>query len=94
MNKPLSEKIKNLKPGYIVPIMFEPSFKILFSNEKYIELLELLLSRILNIEESKIKGKVEIAPTDTRNEDILKKKTVRDIVARINIDPKYQILIE
>ncbi len=94
MNKPLSEKIKNLKPGYIVPIMFEPSFKILFSNEKYIELLELLLSRILNIEESKIKGKVEIAPTDTKNEDILKKKTVRDIVARINLDPKYQILIE
>ena len=77
-----------------MPTLYDENFKILFSNEKHIEILTLLLSRILDIEEDELKEKIELAPLEVRNETVGEKKTTRDIVVRIKRNPKWQILIE
>ena len=53
-----------LKPGEIIPIIYDYVFTSIFNNPKNIDILEVFIADILNIPLEKIKGKVELQPRE------------------------------
>ena len=94
MNKTITRKIRELKKGEKVPLMFDEAAKIMFANPERLEPLTLLLSNILQVDYKLLDGNITLVPTTLPNDTLAYKKTDRDIVVYINYEIRNKIIIE
>lgn len=83
---PTKKKIYELKKGEKIPLMYDECARIMFSNPNRMEPITLLVSKILNVDYSKIEGKIELLPTRQDNVIVNKKKTECDIVVKVDFN--------
>jgi len=93
MGKILDKKEK-LKDGEIIPLHFDSAFHIMYANEKHLETLTVLLSRILKIEYRKLEGNVTLRPRKTPGEMVDEKECEKDVVVSVKTDKDYRIVLE
>jgi len=93
MSKILKKKEK-LKEGEIIPIHFDSAFHIMYANEKHLETLTVLLSRVLKIEYRKLEGKVTLRHRKTPGELVDEKECEKDVVVSVKTDKDYRIILE
>jgi len=93
MGKILDKKEK-LKDGEIIPLHFDSAFHIMYANEKHLETLTVLLSRILKIEYRKLEGNVALRPRKTPGEMVDEKECEKDVVVSVKTDKDYRIVLE
>lgn len=84
-----------LKPGEIIPIIYDYVFTSIFNNPKNIDILEVFIADILNIPLEKIKGKVELQPRELEIQNKNNKNAQIDLLvnikgAKINIELQKQ----
>ncbi len=94
MNKTITKRKNELKEGEMVPLCYDECAKIMFGNPEKLEPLTLLLSKTLGIDYKDLEGRIELAPTTTRNKSLGYKKTDRDIVVYIKEEVRDKIIIE
>ncbi len=97
MNKIISEKVYQLKVNEKIPLTNDIAFKIMFANEKRIEPLALLLSRIFEERYDDMLKRIMILTTYVPNDHLIEKKTERDVVVKLihsNNKNEIKILIE
>ena len=93
MGKILDKKEK-LKDGEIIPLHFDSAFHIMYANEKHLETLTVLLSRVLKIEYRKLEGNVTLKHRKTPNEVVDEKECEKDVVVSVKMDKDYRIILE
>ena len=93
MSKILKKKEK-LKEGEIIPIHFDSAFHIMYANEKHLETLTVLLSRVLKIEYRKLEGNVTLRPRKKPGELVDEKECEKDVVVSVKTDKDYRIVLE
>ena len=97
MNTKMTNKVKQLDDGKIVPLIYDEAFKIMFANPERLEPLALLLSRVLNERYEDLKNRIQIVDPYAPNNHLGEKKTERDVVVKLiqDNDRKYsKIIIE
>ena len=93
MGKILKKK-ENLKEGEIIPLHFDSAFHIMYANEKHLETLTVLLSRVLKIEYRKLEGNVSLRPRKTPGAMVDEKECEKDVVVSVKTDKDYRIILE
>ena len=93
MGKILDRKEK-LKDGEIIPLHFDSAFHIMYANEKHLETLTVLLSRVLKIEYRKLEGNIALRPRKTPGEMVDEKECEKDVVVSVKTDKDYRIILE
>ena len=79
----MTEKVKELEDGKIVPLIYDEAFKIMFANPKRLEPLALLLSRVLNEKYEDLKNRIQIVDPYVPNNHLGEKMTERDVVVKL-----------
>ena len=90
----LTKKDAINNPRYIVPAAWDTIFKELFGTIKNIDILELLISVLLNISYDDIKGKIKFQSIKMNKTTIKSKKGEKDIVFTVNTNPKTLVGFE
>ena len=93
MSKILDKKEK-LKDGEIIPLHFDSAFHIMYANEKHLETLTVLLSRVLKIEYRKLEGNITLRPRKTQGDMVDEKECEKDVVVSVKTDIDYRIVLE
>ena len=87
------EEIKN-NPNLIVPIAYDEVFKEVFGNVQNIEVLEYLVSILLDIPYDDVKGHVILKSNKKYKPKIISKKGEKDIVFSVDISKPFRISLE
>ena len=93
MGKILDKKEK-IKKEDMVSLKFDKAFHIMYANEKHLETLTVLLSRVLKIEYQKLEGNVTLRPRKTPGEMVDEKECEKDVVVSVKSDKDYRIVLE
>ena len=93
MGKILDKKA-NLKEGEIIPLHWDSAFHIMYANEKHLETLTVLLSKVLKIEYRKLEGNVTLKHRKTPGEMVDEKECEKDVVVSVKTDKDYRIVLE
>ena len=93
MGEILNKKEK-LKKEDMVSLKFDKAFHIMYANEKHLETLTVLLSRVLKIEYQKLEGNVALRPRKTPGEMVDEKECEKDVVVSVKTDKDYRIVLE
>lgn len=93
MNKIL-EKKGILKESDMMCLKFDKAFHIMYANEKHLEILAVLLSKVLKIDYKLLEGNIALLSRKSTNEKVLEKECEKDVVVSIKTDKDYRIIIE
>ena len=94
MKQTMLNKKRNLKPGEIIPLIFDEAFKIMFANPEHLEILTILLSRVLKIEYKDLEGNITLLPLNKPNKTLGEKKQEKDVLVSIKTTDKYKVVLE
>ena len=94
MNTTMSKRKKSLGEGEIIPLTFDPAFKLMWGNEEHPEVTALLISKLLKIPYEEVVGKVRFTQSRNQNLSVGDKQSDKDVTFIVDTSEPYKISLE
>ena len=94
MSTNITNKKKKLREGEMLPLTFDPCFKLMWGNEDHPEVTALLISKLLDIPYDEVNGKIRFTNTKNQNLSVGDKQSDKDVTFLVDTSEPYKISLE
>jgi len=94
MSTNITNKKRKLREGEMLPLTFDPCFKLMWGNEDHPEVTALLISKLLDIPYDEVNGKIRFTNTKNQNLSVGDKQSDKDVTFLVDTSEPYKISLE